>query len=59
MLHQFQNEAIARLKSGQPLTGDSVMTPLIKRILEAALDGEMEAHINECKDDGRVDLARS
>lgn len=51
---QFQEEAIARLKSGQSLTGhDGVMTPLIKRILEAALEGEMDAHITECKDDGQ------
>lgn len=53
--NQFQQEAIARLKSGQPLTGaDGVMTPLIKQILEAALDGEMEAHLSECKDEGLV-----
>lgn len=52
--NQFQEEAIARLKSGQPLTGhDGVMTPLLKRILEAALEGEMDAHITECKDDGQ------
>lgn len=49
--NQFQQEAITKLKSGQPLTGiDGVMTPLIKQILEAALDGEMEAHLLECKD---------
>jgi hypothetical protein len=36
---EFQEEAIAQLKSGQPLTGkDGVLTPLIKQILEAALD---------------------
>ena len=29
------------------------MTPLIKQILEAALEGEMDAHISECKDDGQ------
>jgi transposase-like protein len=47
--NQFQEEAIQKLKSGQALTGkDGVMTPLIKQILEAALEGEMEAHLNEC-----------
>jgi hypothetical protein len=36
---EFQEEAIVQLKSGQPLTGkDGVLTPLIKQILEAALD---------------------
>lgn len=51
--NSFQQEAIEKLKSGQPLTGlDGVMTPLIKRILEAALEGEMEAHMTACKDQG-------
>jgi len=52
---QFQKEAIERLKSGQPLGGaDGIMTPLIKQILEAALEGEMESHIDDCKDQGEV-----
>ena len=47
---EFQSEAINKLKSGQPLTGkDGVMTPLIKKILEAALEGEMESHLAECE----------
>jgi transposase-like protein len=49
--NDFQQEAIAKLKSGQPLTGkDGIMTPLIKQILEAALEGEMESHLSDCKD---------
>ena len=52
--NQFQQEAIARLKSGQPLTGkDGVMTPLIKQILEAALEGEMESHLSDCQQEGQ------
>lgn len=51
--NQFQQEAIARLRSGQPLTGkDGVMTPLIKQILEAALEGEMESHLADCQQEG-------
>jgi putative transposase len=47
---QFQKEAIEKLKSGQSLTGkDGILTPLIKEILEAALEGEMESHLSECK----------
>jgi putative transposase len=47
---QFQQEAIAGLKSGQSLTGkDGILTPLIKEILEAALEGEIEAHLSDCK----------
>jgi hypothetical protein len=46
---EFQEEAIAKLKSGQSLTGkDGVMTPLIKQILEAALEGEMASHLSDC-----------
>ena len=42
----FEAEAIEALKSGKPLTSkDGIVTPLIKRILEAALEGEIEAHL--------------
>lgn len=51
---QFQAEAIEKIKSGQSLTGkDGVFTPLIKQILEAALDGEMESHLEDCKEQGQ------
>lgn len=51
--NQFQKEAIDRLKTGESLTGkDGILTPLIKKILEAALEGEMDAHLSECKDAG-------
>ena len=51
--NQFQEDTIKKLKSGQPLTGkDGVLTPLIKQLLEAALEGEMESHLSDCKDDG-------
>ena len=47
---EFQKAAIKRLKNGEALTGkEGILTPLIKEILEAALDGEMEAHLSECK----------
>jgi len=47
---EFQKEAISKLKSGQSLTGkDGILTPLIKEILEAALDGEMDSHLLDCK----------
>lgn len=51
---QFQKEAINKLKSGQSLTGkDGILTPLIKEIIEAALEGEMDAHLSDCKDQGQ------
>ncbi len=50
----FQEDAILQLKSGQSLTGkDGVLTPLIKKILEAALEGEMESHLSDCREQGQ------
>lgn len=50
---KYQREAAEKIKSGQPLTGNNgVLTPLIKKIIEASLDGEMEHHIDECKQSG-------
>ena len=38
------------LSSGQPLTGkDGVFTPLLKRVIEASLEGEMDAHLEQSK----------
>jgi putative transposase len=52
---QFQKEAIDKLKSGQALTGkDGILTPLIKEILEAALEGEMDSHLSDCKQEGQA-----
>lgn len=53
--NQFQEDTIKKLKSGQPLTGkDGVLTPLIKQLLEAALEGEMDSHLSTCKEDGQA-----
>jgi transposase-like protein len=39
-------EAVKAIQSGQDITGkDGVLTPLIKQLTEAALEGEMESHI--------------
>jgi putative transposase len=47
---EFEKEALGRLKSGEPLTGkEGILTPLIKRLLEASLEGEMDAHLVDCK----------
>jgi putative transposase len=48
----FEQEAIRQLKSGKSLSGkDGVLTPLIKLIIEHALQGEMESHLTtETKD---------
>ncbi|KTC92175.1 transposase [Legionella cincinnatiensis] len=51
--NEFKADALSQLKSGQSLTGkDGILTPLIKELLEAALEGEMDAHIDECHEFG-------
>ena len=46
----FEAEAIKRLQEGKPLEGkDGVLAPLIKRLVEAGLSGEMKGHLSETK----------
>lgn len=43
---QFEQQAIEQLKSGKALEGkDGVLAPLIKRLVEASLEGELDAHL--------------
>lgn len=43
----FEREAIEGLRSGKKLEGkDGVLGPLLKRILEAGMQGELQAHLN-------------
>ena len=43
----FEAEAIKSLTEGKPLEGkDGVLAPLIKRLVEAGLNGEMNAHLS-------------
>lgn len=47
-------EALISLKSGKKLEGrDGAMTPLIKRLLEASMEGEMDAHLEESRPNRR------
>lgn len=44
----FEREAIEGLRSGKRLEGkDGVLAPLLKRLLEAGLQGELNAHLAE------------
>ena len=44
----FETEAIDRLKQGEELSGkDGVLAPLIKKLLEASLEGELNAHLKK------------
>jgi putative transposase len=47
---EFARQAGEQIRQGKPLTGtDGIFTPLLKKILEAALEGEMDAHVEESK----------
>lgn len=49
----FEEEAIKSIREGKPLEGkDGVLAPLIKRWLEAGLNGEIEGHVIETKPQG-------
>lgn len=49
----FQKEAAEKIKAGQPLTGDGgILTPILKKIINASLEGEMEYHLDACKQSG-------
>lgn len=46
----FSQEAIERLKQGEELTGkEGILTPLIKKILEQALEAELSEHLGDTK----------
>lgn len=46
--NEFEKEAISRLKEGAGLVGsEGVLTSLIQRLVNAALGGEMSAHLKE------------
>lgn len=49
-LEEFARQAAARLQSGEELSGkDGVLAPLIKQIIEASLEGELDAHLEQEK----------
>ena len=51
--NEFKAEAIEKIKSEQPLTGKGgILTPLLKELLESALEGELEAHLLENREAG-------
>lgn len=44
----FQTQALEQLRNGKPLLGkDGVFAPLLENLLNAALEGEMHAHLDE------------
>ena len=50
----FAKQAGDALRSGKPLAGkDGVFTPLLKMIIESALEGELDDHLNETRKSGK------
>jgi transposase-like protein len=50
----FKQEAIKGLYGGKPLNGEKgILAPLLKHFLEAAMAGELEAHLQEEKASGK------
>jgi putative transposase len=53
-LEKLFEEALEALKKGKKLEGaDGAVTPLIKRLIEASLDGEIDAHLQESRPNRR------
>jgi putative transposase len=49
----FVKRAGEQLRSGKPLVGaEGVFTPLLKRVIEASLEGELDQHLKETKKQG-------
>ncbi|MEO9210205.1 MAG: IS256 family transposase [Ginsengibacter sp.] len=49
-LDAFIQEAGKQLRSGKPLTGsEGIFTPLLKKVIEASLEGELDQHLKETK----------
>lgn len=47
---KFESDAIEQLRSGKKLEGkDGILAPLIKQLVEASLNGEMNAHLTGAK----------
>src|ERR1035437_8464505 len=50
----FEADAIKQLQDGKSLEGkDGVLAPLIKRLVEASLNGELDGHLAEEKQGNR------
>lgn len=50
----FESEALSQLKSGKKLEGkEGVLAPLIKRLVEASIEGELDSHLKESEGNRR------
>jgi transposase-like protein len=47
---EFSKSAAELIRQGKPLTGDGgIFTPLIKQVVEAALEGELDVHLKQTR----------
>jgi putative transposase len=47
---EFSKQAAEQIRQGKPLTGDGgIFSPLIKQIVEAALEGELDEHLQNTR----------
>jgi len=54
-LDVFKAKILEYIKAGKPLNGkDGVLTPLIKEVMTAALEGEMDAHLESESEPGEA-----
>lgn len=45
-LTRFKQQLLEGIKAGKPLSGkDGLLTPLLKEVIEASLEGELDAHL--------------
>lgn len=50
-LEEFKKDVAKKIREGKGLTGkEGALTPLLKEILEAAMEGEMDEHLRESKE---------
>ena len=46
----FARQAAENMKAGKPMVGkEGIFTPLLKRLIEASLEGELDAHLGETR----------
>jgi hypothetical protein len=54
----FKKQAIEGMYAGKPLNGEKgIFAPLLKHFLEAALEGELQSHLQEEKASGNVNVS--
>jgi len=48
---EFSKEAAELIRQGKPITGEGgIFSPLIKQVLESALEGELDSHLSKTRE---------